>query len=128
MKRERIFTLQQQFPDTLHFYECNIEDKETLRAIFSKYQIDAVCHLAAHAGVRFSMQFPNEVAKTNIEGTINILELMKDYKVKHGVLASSSSVYGNTTQIPFTENQPTDMQSSLYGATKKLGTHSVCIP
>jgi len=119
MKRERLSLLQEQYKNQLFIYECSIENMSECEQIFQRHSVDVICHLAAHAGVRSSIQNPQKFIKTNIEGTVNVLELAVKYGVKHCVLASSSSVYGNCEIIPFSEEQPTDKQTSVYGATKK---------
>lgn len=119
MKRNRLDALQKEYADLLYIYECSIEDVSACEQVFKNHTIDAVCHLAAHAGVRASIEDPNIFIQTNIEGTINVLELAVKYGVNHCVLASSSSVYGDCKDAPFLETQNTDAQSSLYGATKK---------
>lgn len=119
LKCQRISELQALYNSSLVLYEVSIEDVANLELIFAKHTIDAVCHLAAHAGVRSGMENPNAFIKTNIEGTVNVLQLAVKYGVKHCVLASSSSVYGDSADVPFIETQNTDSQSSLYGATKK---------
>ena len=78
-----------------------------------------VCHLAAQAGVRHSIEHPDEFIKDNIGGTQNVLELCKKYKIGGMIYASSSSVYGDATETLFQEDQNTDHQVSLYGMTKK---------
>jgi len=118
-KRKRIAQLQIDHLDRLHVYENSITDMQALDVVFSRHAIDVVCHLAAHAGVRASVENPQKFVDTNITGTINVLEMIKKYKIAHCVLASSSSVYGDTDQLPFTEDQMTDTQTSVYGVTKK---------
>ena len=86
--------------------------------ITSKYKADVIIHLAAQAGVRYSIDFPREYANTNLLGTFNILEISRMMNVKHLLIASTSSVYGNNKDMPFTETQQTDHQMSFYAATK----------
>ena len=78
-----------------------------------------IIHLAAQAGVRYSIKHPNSYVSSNLKGTFNILEISKIFKVKHLLIASTSSVYGSNTLQPFTENQKCDNQLSFYAATKK---------
>ncbi len=99
-------------------YRINIEDKEALKTIFSENEIDVVVHLAARAGVRPSIEAPCDYVKTNVLGTVNILDLMKDYSVKKMVFASSSSVYGNCTADLFSEDLKVTEPISPYAATK----------
>ncbi len=90
-----------------------------MRTVFSENKIDKVCHLAAQAGVRYSIENPFAYEKTNNIGTLNILELMKDFNVKDLVYASSSSVYGGNEKTPFSVEDNVDKPISLYAATKK---------
>ena len=99
----------------------NILDKRFLEGIFSDNNIDIVIHLAAMAGVRPSIDNPLLYEKVNIEGTINLLECMKKYKVRKMLFASSSSVYGGNKKVPFSESDNVDMPVSPYAATKKSG-------
>ncbi|RTL05885.1 NAD-dependent epimerase/dehydratase family protein [Candidatus Dependentiae bacterium] len=119
LKRDRLAVLKNQYQENLYIYECSIEDVQSCDEVFKTHAIDVVCHLAAHAGVRNAMESTKEFIQTNIQGTVNILDLAVKYGVSHCVLASSSSVYGDSADVPFTETQNTDYQSSLYGATKK---------
>ncbi len=100
-------------------YECDIADKEKLQGVFANHKIDKICHLAAQAGVRYSLENPDAYIMSNIVGTNNIFELAKDYGIKEVVYASSSSVYGGNTKIPFAESDAVDNPISLYAATKK---------
>jgi len=103
----------------IKFYKADISDRKTLARIFKKHKIDKICHLAAQAGVRYSLTNPYEYEKTNVLGTINIFELMRKHKVKNIVYASSSSVYGGNKHMPFSEKDNVDKPVSLYAATKK---------
>ena len=100
-------------------YRGDIRDIEILDKIFSENKIDIVVHLAAMAGVRPSIENPILYQEVNCVGTQNILEIMKKYDVKKLVMASSSSVYGNTKEVPFKENMIVDFAISPYAATKK---------
>ena len=100
-------------------YRADITDFEALKKIFSKHKIESVVHLAARAGVRASIQNPLLYEKINVQGTINLLELSK--RVRNFVFASSSSVYGGNSKIPFSENDRVDNPISPYAATKKSG-------
>lgn len=101
------------------FGQLNLEDKDGLNKAFEKAQFDVVIHLAAQAGVRYSLTHPDAYISSNIVGFVNILECCRNYGVKHLVFASSSSVYGLNDEIPFTTDQNTDHPISLYAATKK---------
>ncbi len=100
-------------------YRGDIRDKELLDKIFSENKIDVVVHLAAMAGVRPSIENPILYQEVNCMGTQNILETMKKYQIKNLVMASSSSVYGNTKEVPFREDMIVDFAISPYAATKK---------
>ncbi|PIR91873.1 protein CapI, partial [bacterium (Candidatus Gribaldobacteria) CG10_big_fil_rev_8_21_14_0_10_41_12] len=89
-----------------------------LEKIFKKHKIGIICHLAAQPGVRHSLIDPWVYGTTNVQGTINLMELAKDVPVKKFILASSSSVYGEKAKIPFSESYKIDSPASLYGATK----------
>ena len=101
------------------FFKLDIKDKLSIDNLFKNEQFDFVINLAAQAGVRYSLKNPYEYINSNIFGFLNILEGCKNNSVKHLVFASSSSVYGINTKIPFSENDNTDHPISLYGATKK---------
>lgn len=101
--------------------KADIRDKDAMRHIFQEYQPTAVIHLAAMAGVRPSIAEPELYNAVNVTGTINILELMKEFQLKKLVFASSSSVYGNNKKVPFSEKDNVDRAISPYAATKKAG-------
>jgi UDP-glucuronate 4-epimerase len=100
-------------------YRGDIRDIDILDMIFKENKIDVVVHLAAMAGVRPSIENPILYQEVNCMGTQNILETMKKYDVKNLVMASSSSVYGNTKEVPFREDMIVDFAISPYAATKK---------
>ncbi len=101
------------------FVEADISRREQLEEIFKKHKFDSICHLAAQAGVRWSLTNPWIYAETNVLGTLNILELARQYHVEKIVFASSSSVYGVNEKMPYHEDDRVDQQVSLYAATKK---------
>ncbi len=101
------------------FFKVDIENKELIDKIFQKFKIDNVINLAAQAGVRYSIKNPNAYIKSNLSGFGNILEMCRNYKVKHLIYASSSSVYGGNKKFPFSEDDSVDHPISLYAATKK---------
>ncbi|MEO6722086.1 MAG: NAD-dependent epimerase/dehydratase family protein [Ferruginibacter sp.] len=101
------------------FVELDLQDAGNLMALFSVHRFDIVINLAAQAGVRYSITNPRDYIESNIVGFFNILETCRTFPVRHLIYASSSSVYGNTTEIPFKINQNTDQPISLYAATKK---------
>tara|TARA_Y100000589_G_scaffold252777_1_gene241411 strand:+ start:2332 stop:3348 length:1017 start_codon:yes stop_codon:yes gene_type:complete len=100
-------------------YREDIKNFSSLDKIFRNSQPDIVVNLAAQAGVRYSIENPSEYVQTNLVGFANILECCRIQNVKHFVYASSSSVYGGNTKMPFSENQSVDHPVSLYAATKK---------
>ncbi|MDB2543590.1 GDP-mannose 4,6-dehydratase [Woeseiaceae bacterium] len=101
------------------FIKLDITDNTDLQNLFSTYDIDIVIHLAAHAGVRYSIENPKAFVDSNIVGFTNLLECCKQAKIEHFVYASSSSVYGMNTKQPFSTSDNTDYPVSLYAATKK---------
>ena len=101
------------------FYKINIEEKQFIDKIFADEQPEVVCHLAAQAGVRYSLENPMVYVSTNISGFANILEASKVLKVNHFVYASSSSVYGLNESFPFSVSDNVDHPISLYAASKK---------
>jgi UDP-glucuronate 4-epimerase len=103
------------------FLEADIRDVESLRPVFDQNEFDVIVHLAARAGVRPSLKEPKLYAETNINGTLNLLELARDYGIKQFVFGSSSSVYGENEKLPFAENDPIFNPISPYAATKAAG-------
>lgn len=101
------------------FIKLDISNQKDLHDLFEKYSFDTVCHLAAQAGVRYSLENPSVYIQSNIVGFANILEASKNTKVKNLVYASSSSVYGMNKKIPFETTDSVDQPISLYAATKK---------
>ena len=101
------------------FAELDLIDKINLDAIFDKYQPSIIINLAAQAGVRYSIDNPDIYLKTNILGFGNLLECCRKYCIKNFIFASSSSVYGANTQVPFNEDQNVNHPVSLYAASKK---------
>lgn len=102
-------------------YKIDICDIKSLGKIFAENKIELVIHLAAMAGVRPSIVNPLIYEKVNIEGTLNILNCLKEYNIKKLIFASSSSVYGGNKKIPFSEDDKVDNPISPYAATKKAG-------
>jgi UDP-glucuronate 4-epimerase len=105
--------------DEFSFHKIDIIDKKSIDAIFKSESPDYIIHLAAQAGVRYSLENPYAYIDSNIMGFMNILEACRYNPVKHLVFASSSSVYGANTQMPFSVNHNVDHPLSLYAATKK---------
>lgn len=102
------------------FHKITLEDKDSLSIIFDRYKFSCVINLAAQAGVRYSIENPNAYITSNVAGFLNLLELCAQQKINHLIYASSSSVYGNTKIIPFTEAECLDKPESVYAATKKM--------
>ncbi len=103
------------------FIEGDILNKDFLAGLFEHHKIDVVIHLAAKAGVRPSIDHIEDYYKTNVTGTLNVLECMRAKGVTKMIFASSSSIYGNNTKIPFSEIDPVDNPISPYASTKKSG-------
>ena len=101
------------------FSKAKIENSKDLGKAFKKFKPTVVIHLAAQAGVRYSIEKPRVYLDSNITGTYNIIEIAKRLNVKHLIMASSSSVYGANKKIPFKEVDKTETQMSIYAATKK---------
>jgi UDP-glucuronate 4-epimerase len=102
-----------------YFYKCDLEDKEGINTIFQNHEIEAVCHLAAQAGVRYSLENPMAYINSNIVGFQNIIDCVRGFGIKNFCYASSSSVYGGIKDQPFKESMTVDYPISLYAATKK---------
>lgn len=107
-------------PDFI-LHKADIRDEEELKKIFESHRISMVVHLAAMAGVRPSLQKPELYYQVNVMGSLNLLELCRLHGIKHFIFASSSSVYGNNSRLPFSEDDPVDEPISVYAATKKAG-------
>lgn len=102
-------------------WEVDICDAENLRRVFLENRFDAIVHLAARAGVRPSLLQPKLYAETNVGGTLNLLELAREFAVKQFVFGSSSSVYGVNCKVPFSEDDKISQPISPYAATKAAG-------
>jgi UDP-glucuronate 4-epimerase len=125
LKNDRLKILQEY--DKFTFYKKNLEDKEEVDLIFRERSPNRVIHLAAQAGVRYSIQHPEVYVQSNVVGTFNILEACRHNKVKHLVYASTSSAYGLNTNYPFSVRNGVSHPVSFYGATKianELMAHS----
>tara|TARA_B100001093_G_C26740715_1_gene976545 strand:- start:114 stop:1118 length:1005 start_codon:yes stop_codon:yes gene_type:complete len=96
-----------------------LEDKEKINNSANNFQPDIIIHLAAQAGVRYSLENPESFINSNIVGTFNVLEVAKKHSVRHFLMASTSSLYGANTKMPFKESDKADTQLTLYAATKK---------
>jgi UDP-glucuronate 4-epimerase len=115
LKRARLAAL----PSSARCIECDFADERALDTALSGETIDRVVHLGAQPGVRYSIENPRAYARANIAGHLNILELARERRVGHLVYASSSSVYGGNTRLPFRVEDRVDQPVSLYAATKK---------
>jgi len=117
LKKSRLKNLNQK--KSFKFFEANLEDSSAIDILFKENKIDRVIHLAAQAGVRYSIENPSAYINANIVGFLSILEACRNYKVDHLIYASSSSVYGLNKAMPFSTLHGTDHPVALYGATKK---------
>jgi UDP-glucuronate 4-epimerase len=117
LKKDRLDLLTEN--SRFKFYETDLSDLDGLTTIFKSHQIDVVVNLAAQAGVRYSLENPHAYVNSNLVGFVNILECCRHHHVKHLVFASSSSVYGANTKMPFSVHDNVDHPVSLYAATKK---------
>lgn len=103
------------------FVKGDILNVKLLEKLFKTYKFSSVVHLAARAGVRPSIADPGLYEEVNVRGTLNMLDVAKNYKIQKFVFASSSSVYGNQSKVPFSEKDPVNNPVSPYAATKKAG-------
>jgi len=117
LKEARLAQLQGQ--GEFRFCKMDLADREEMRRLFKKHPVEIVVNLAAQAGVRYAQQNPYAYVDSNLVGFVNILECCRDAAVKHLVFASSSSVYGANTRMPFSVHDNVDHPISLYAATKK---------
>ncbi|MEZ5958986.1 MAG: NAD-dependent epimerase [Hyphomonadaceae bacterium] len=117
LKQARVKKLQEKAGFT--FVQAELEDAASLKSLFEEHKFDLVYNLAAQAGVRYSLINPQAYVSANLEGFVNILECCRHYKTGHLVFASSSSVYGAGTKMPFSVHQNVDHPLSVYAASKK---------
>jgi UDP-glucuronate 4-epimerase len=115
---ENVF-LQSETYEKYRFIKLDLADRERMERLFKQEQFDMVVNLAAQAGVRYSLENPHVYISSNITGFLNVLEGCRHNQVKHLVFATSSSVYGESKQIPFNTADPTNHPVSIYAATKK---------
>ncbi len=116
LKEDRVAQLPKK---NIKVYKVDIANSNAITNIFKKNSISKICHLAAQAGVRYSLTNPFIYERSNILGTLNLLEAAKQFGIKDFIFASSSSVYGNNKKIPFTEEDNVNNPISFYAATKK---------
>jgi UDP-glucuronate 4-epimerase len=117
LKKDRLNILKKN--KNFYFYQVNLVERESMKEIFNSEKFDVVVNLAAQAGVRYSLINPYSYADTNLSGFLNILEGCRHNPVEHLIYASSSSVYGANTKMPFSVHDNVDHPVSLYAATKK---------
>jgi UDP-glucuronate 4-epimerase len=117
LKRSRLERLQGD--SRFAFVQADLADRETIAALFARHRFASVVHLAAQAGVRHSIDHPQAYADSNLQGFLNVLEGCRNNSCRHLVYASSSSVYGANTKLPFAVQDRTDHPVSFYAATKK---------
>ncbi len=101
--------------------EAMLEDNETFQAMAAEFAPDVIVHLAAQAGVRYSLENPRAYVESNVTGTFNVMEAARQLKVRHLLMASTSSVYGANTKMPYRETDKADTPLTIYAATKKAG-------
>lgn len=101
------------------FIQMNLEDRQAMQMLFANEGFNRVCHLAAQAGVRYSIENPYAYISSNVDGFMNVLECCRHNNIQHLVYASSSSVYGKNSKVPFSEKDSIAHPVSLYAATKK---------
>jgi UDP-glucuronate 4-epimerase len=119
LKRNRISVFLRGYEERFRLHEGDIRDKAFLDNVFETEKPEKIVHLAAMAGVRYSLERPELYADVNVMGTLNILECARKYGTRHLVYASSSSVYGQNAKVPFSESDPVEHPVSVYAATKK---------
>jgi UDP-glucuronate 4-epimerase len=117
LKQDRLAQLKD--IDNFSFHQIDLADREGIERLFDRYEFEVVVNLAAQAGVRYSIQNPRAYIDSNLTGFGNILEGCRHHKIQHLVYASSSSVYGANTKMPFSVHDNVDHPVSLYAATKK---------
>jgi len=125
LKRQRIDRINRKIKDlslpqdSFSFTKMDLAEGKEVNDLVRKFKPDIICHFAAQAGVRYSIENPHTYVRNNITSTINLLEASKDYGVSDFVFASTSSVYGLSKQVPFSEDLPIDSTVSVYSSTKR---------
>nr|HRY30635.1 NAD-dependent epimerase/dehydratase family protein [Elusimicrobiota bacterium] len=117
LKRARV----RRFIPGVKVYKADVADRRALERIFHRHRFRQVCHLAAQAGVRYSLQNPFAYESANVLGSLNLLEMCRRFGVRSFIYASSSSVYGGNKKVPFSVRDRVDRPLSLYAATKRAG-------
>jgi len=119
LKEARLAVLRKEGAGRFHFIEHDIADTAGLTAALAPHRFERIVHLAAQAGVRYSLQNPHAYVQSNLVGHVNLLEIARQREVAHMVYASSSSVYGGNAKVPFAVEDRVDHPVSLYAATKR---------
>ena len=117
LKRRRLELLTEH--DGFSFTEAMLEDFDAVRSAASSFRPEAIVHLAAQAGVRYSLENPRAYVDSNVIGTFNVMEVAREQSVRHLLMASTSSVYGANEEMPFDERQKVDTPLTIYAATKR---------
>jgi len=125
LKKDRLQALLNR--DNIRFELCDITDKHTTDKLFSEFKPQAVLHLAAQAGVRYSLENPFSYEYTNGLGFLNVIDAARRSEVAHFVYASSSSVYGNSPELPYREDRTPEHPVSFYAATKRYNEHVAAV-
>ena len=120
-RKLKLANVAQLAPDRFELIELDIRDAQAVRELFDRARPDAVFHIAALAGVRPSIDDPARYASVNVDGLVSVLEAARACDCHHFIFASSSSVYGNNTKVPFAETDRVDEPISPYAATKRAG-------
>ena len=123
LKQARIETLTAEHGSAFMFEPVDFADQAALAAFAARHSFDRIVHLGAQAGVRYSLDHPHAYVRSNMVGHLNMLELARERQPEHMVYASSSSVYGGNSQLPFRVEDRTERPLSLYAASKKAGEH-----
>ena len=122
LKRDRLTNLAPNYPGSFAFHEVDFADSAALETALRPYRFDRVAHMGAQPGVRYSLTHPDIYARANVVGHLSVLEYCRHHDgLVHLVYASSSSVYGGNTKLPFSVDDRTDQPVSLYAATKRAG-------
>ena len=117
LKEDRLALLQEHAG--FRFHRIDLADQSAITEVFKQHAVEVVCHMAAQAGVRYSLVNPFAYQKSNVEGFLYLIHLAKEHKLRNFVYASSSSVYGKNEKVPFSVRDNVDHPISLYAATKK---------
>lgn len=119
LKKARLDILNKQ--PNFEFVGGAVEEMDDLAACCKAFEPEIIVHLAAQAGVRYSLENPSAYIQSNVVGTFNVLEIARSFKVEHLLMASTSSVYGANTEMPYAETHKADLPLTIYAATKKSG-------